>query len=261
MLFHGRPRRTAVRVGFVLGLLASGSATSAEVKGLTAAIQAPARPATLAPLPEASQSEAPIRSPVVEKARSDGREAYRRISRTEAERQEVPFELVDAVMRVESAFNPLASGAAGEVGLMQIMPPTARLLGHRGSNQDLAVPETNIRLGTTYLAQAWKLAKQDICTTVMKYRAGHNETRFSVLSVRYCERVRTHLASLGYPLTGRVPEPTFGFKADVTRMGIGIGTQAAARRLATGRKLKSRVGWSAHDARMKALIARGRLSL
>jgi Transglycosylase SLT domain len=193
--------------------------------------------------------------------RSDPREAYRRISRIEAERLGVPFALIDAVMRVESAYNPLASGAAGEVGLMQIMPPTARLLGHQGSSQDLAVPETNIRLGATYLAGAWKLAKEDVCTAVMKYRAGHNETRFSVLSVRYCVRVREHLAALGYPVTGIVPEPTFGFKADTTRMGIAIGTQQAARRLASGRKLKSRVNWSAYDARMKALVARGRLSL
>lgn len=192
---------------------------------------------------------------------SDPREAYRRISRMEAERLGVPFELVDAVMRIESAYNPLASGAAGEVGLMQIMPPTARLLGHQGTNQDLAVPETNIRLGATYLAGAWKLGKQDICTAVMKYRAGHNETRFSVLSVRYCVRVREHLASLGYPLTGTVPEPTFGFRADTTRMGIAIGTQQAARRLASGRKLKSRINWSAHDGRMKELVARGRFSL
>jgi soluble lytic murein transglycosylase-like protein len=193
--------------------------------------------------------------------RSDPREAYRRISRLEAERLGVPFALVDAVMRVESAYNPLASGAAGEVGLMQIMPPTARMLGHQGNNQDLAIPETNIRLGATYLAGAWKLSKQDICTAVMKYRAGHNETRFSVLSVRYCVRVREHLASLGYPVTGTVPEPTFGFRADITRMGIAIGTQQAARRLASGRKLKSRVNWSAYDSRMKELTAKGRVGL
>lgn len=212
--------------------------------------QVPAAPSSPAPAPPPDNT-----------LRSDPREAYRRISRAEAARLGVPFALVDAVMRVESAYNPLASGAAGEVGLMQIMPPTARLLGHQGTNQDLAVPETNIRLGATYLAGAWKLAKEDICTAVMKYRAGHNETRFSVLSVRYCVRVREHLASLGYPVTGTVPEPTFGFRADTTRMGVAIGTQQAARRLASGRKLKSRVNWSAYDARMKELTARGRVGL
>jgi hypothetical protein len=45
----------------------------------------------------------------------------------------------------------------------------------------------------------------------MKYRAGHGETRFSVKSVDYCKRVRDHLASVGFPVTGTVPKPTFGF--------------------------------------------------
>ncbi len=188
-------------------------------------------------------------------------DSFRAISAREAIKAGLPPEVADAVMRVESAYKPGARGAAGEVGLMQVMPPTARMLGFAGTLEELAVPETNIRLGVRYLAEAWRLANGDICTTVMKYRAGHNERRFSVLSVRYCREVRTHLASAGYQVTGLVPEPTFGFRSDVTRMGIAIGTQQAARRLASGRKLKSRVGWSEHDARMKVLVARGRVSL
>ncbi len=190
-----------------------------------------------------------------------GKDSFRKLAAREAEKYDMPSALADAVMRVESNYNPRAAGAAGEVGLMQVMPPTARMLGHKGTLEELADPETNIRLGVAYLGQAWKLAKGDICTAVMKYRAGHNETRFSVLSVRYCVNVRTHLASVGHPVTGLVPEATFGFKADTTRMGVAIGTQQAAKRLATGRKLKSRVQWSAHDERMRALVARGRVSL
>ncbi len=189
------------------------------------------------------------------------REAFRAIARREALARGLPPEMADAVMRTESAYRPDARGAAGEIGLMQVMPPTARMLGFKGTPAELADPEINIGLGVRYLAEAWRLARGDICTAAMKYRAGHNETRFSVLSVQYCIKVRSHLASVGYQITGLVPEPTFGFRADTTRMGVAIGTQQAARRLASGRKLKSRVGWSAHDARMKALVARGRVSL
>jgi Transglycosylase SLT domain len=192
---------------------------------------------------------------------SSSPDSFRSISAREAIRAGLPPEIADAVMRTESAYKPGARGAAGEIGLMQVMPPTARMLGFTGTLEELAVPETNIRLGVRYLAEAWRLAEGDICTAVMKYRAGHNERRFSVLSVRYCQQVRSHLASVGYQVTGLVPEPTFGFRSDVTRMGIAIGTQQAARRLASGRKLKSRVGWSEHDARMRALVARGRVSL
>lgn len=190
-----------------------------------------------------------------------GREAYRAIARREAARLGLPFEMADAVMRVESAYRADAHGAAGEIGLMQVMPPTARMLGFAGTLEELADPETNIALGVRYLAEAWRLARGDICTAAMKYRAGHRETRFSVLSVRYCVNVRAHLASLGYAVTGEVPPATFGLRADTTRMGIAIGTQQAARRLATGRKVKSRVGWGDHDRRMRELMARGRVSL
>ena len=191
----------------------------------------------------------------------DGTASYRALAKTISAEQALPSELVDAVMYVESNYNPLASGNDGEVGLMQIMPPTARMLGFSGSNQQLADPETNIRLGTRYLAEAWRLADQDICTTVMKYRAGWREKRFSVLSVRYCERVRAHLVSVGYPVTGLVPLPTFGFRTDEFHQGVQLGSIAAKRRLASGKKLRSRVAWGNYDARMKELDRKSRISL
>jgi hypothetical protein len=186
---------------------------------------------------------------------------YRRLLIDEAEQYGLPPSLADAVMRVESNYNPSARGRDGEYGLMQVMPPTARMLGFTGPIEGLAEPETNIRLGVRYLAGAWRLAKGDICTAAMKYRAGHGETRFSLLSVQYCQRVRQHLAAINFPITGDVPEPTFGFSRDTTRMGIAIGTQQAAKRLASGRKLRSRVGWATYDSRMRELSRRGRLGL
>jgi Transglycosylase SLT domain len=182
-----------------------------------------------------------------------GKADFRALALTIAKEKDLPFELLDAVMRVESNYNPKARGGDGEVGLMQVMPPTARLLGFDGTLAELADPETNIRLGARYLGEAWRLSGRDVCTAVMKYRAGWRETRFSVLSVRYCVQVRTHLASLGFPLTGSVPEPTFGFRADEFHQGVQLGSIAARRRLASGKKLRSRVNWAQYDQRMKAL--------
>jgi soluble lytic murein transglycosylase-like protein len=213
-----------------------------------------------------AQAQQPaVEDPSPDKTVTDNRaeriQRYRLIAKTEAEKLGLPASMADAVMRVESNYNPAARGKDGEYGLMQIMPPTARLLGLQGPIETLAEPETNIRLGVKYLAEAWRLGKGDICTTVMKYRAGHGESRFSVLSVRYCERVRQHLASVGYPVTGSIPEPTFGFRADTTRMGIAIGTQQAAKRLASGKKLRSRANWAGYDSRMRDLDKRGKVSL
>lgn len=121
-------------------------------------------------------------------------------------------------MAVESRYNSGAIGIDGEVGLMQVMLPTARMLGFTGAPAELAVPEVNVHYGAQYLASAWRLAGGDLCTATMKYRAGHGETRFSFLSVDYCVRVRAHLAANGVPITGSVPQPTFGSPAGSGRI-------------------------------------------
>ncbi|MEO5756399.1 MAG: lytic transglycosylase domain-containing protein [Mesorhizobium sp.] len=129
--------------------------------------------------------------------------------------------LAHAVMEIESGFDPDARGGDGEVGLMQVMPSTARMLGFRGSLDELGAPATNIALGVAYLALANKRSSGDLCTTVMKYRAGHNETRFSALSVRYCQRARAILARDGLEVTGPLPVATFGFSTLSENLDIG----------------------------------------
>ncbi len=107
-----------------------------------------------------------------------GQQSFRDLAESEAKRAGLSPEIADAVMAVESGYNPGAIGGAGEIGLMQILPSTARMLGFAGTDADLAVPEANIHYGVAYLAQAWRLAGGDLCTAVMKYRAGHGESRF-----------------------------------------------------------------------------------
>jgi soluble lytic murein transglycosylase-like protein len=137
----------------------------------------------------------------------------------EARRLGLPPEIADAVTHTESRFNQAAIGGDGEIGLMQVLPSTARMMGFSGSLAELAVPETNIRYGVGYLAQAWRLARGDLCTAVMKYRAGHGETRFSHLSVDYCLKVRSRLTARGFAVTGTVPVATFGNPAGAARLG------------------------------------------
>ncbi len=64
-----------------------------------------------------------------------------------ARRHGVPPALVKAVVRVESAFDPLAISRKGAMGLMQLMPGTARHLGVR----DAFRADQNIAGGTRYL--------------------------------------------------------------------------------------------------------------
>jgi soluble lytic murein transglycosylase-like protein len=57
--------------------------------------------------------------------------------------------LVRAVVQVESAFNPSAYSPKGAMGLMQLMPATARDFGVRNPFN----PEENVRAGVAYLRQ------------------------------------------------------------------------------------------------------------
>jgi soluble lytic murein transglycosylase-like protein len=191
----------------------------------------------------------------------EGRSLYRDLVKKAAERAGLPPEIADAVVRTESAYNPNVTGAVGEIGLMQVRPSTARLLGFTGSLEELREPHNNIALGVAYLAGAWRLANGDICTAVMKYRAGHGETRFSERSIDYCVRVRSYLAAANYPVTGEVPSPTLGFVDTGPRWGFGTGSVAAARRLASHTKLRSRVAWGAYDRDMKSFDARARAAI
>ncbi|MDX6804584.1 lytic transglycosylase domain-containing protein [Terrihabitans rhizophilus] len=174
------------------------------------------------------------------------------IVRTTAAKAGMPPELADAVATVESNYNTGARGYDGEIGMMQILPSTARMLGFYGTNQELADPATNARYAVEYLSSAWRKASGDICTTVMKYRAGHGETRFSHKSVAYCVRVRELLAAQGFPVTGVVPPATFGDSR---------GTVASAGRVRSGgpkasRGRRSKIDWARYERRVKEIDAR-----
>jgi len=157
---------------------------------------------------------------------------YRELAVCEAERTGLPPQIALAVIEIESGFDPSAKGSAGEVGLMQVMPPTARMLGFQGSDDELAEPAANIRLGVGYLARAHRLARGDLCTTLMKYRAGHRETRFSSLSVSYCSRARRILAREGFQLSGDLPAVNLGGKGSKAAAKSTAGTDGCSRRIA-----------------------------
>lgn len=119
-----------------------------------------------------------------------GSEGLRALVARHAAANGVPFSLADAVVRIESRYNPRAAHA-GNFGLMQIRHQTARGLGYSGSASGLLDAETNARYGMKYLAMAYKMAGGDTCRTVMKYQSGHMTTRMSGANRTYCAKVRT----------------------------------------------------------------------
>ncbi len=65
--------------------------------------------------------------------------------------------LVDSVIKVESNYNPNAVSPKGAQGLMQLMPPTAQMLGVNDSFD----PAENIEAGVKYLKYLQDLYKDD----------------------------------------------------------------------------------------------------
>ena len=109
----------------------------------------------------------------------------------------VPVSLAHAVISVESNYQPNIVGSAGEIGLMQIKPATARMLGYSGSVAGLYNPETNIKYGIKYLAMAQDLGGGSTCGTILKYNAGHAAKRMNPVSSAYCAKVKVQMAALG----------------------------------------------------------------
>jgi hypothetical protein len=196
-----------------------------------------------------------------------GRIRFAPLLNAAAAQYSLPSALADAVATVESAYEPQARGAAGEVGLMQVRPSTAAMLGFRGGLEQLADPATNIRLGVKYLAGAWQATGGRLCDRLMKYRAGYGEDSLSLRSVIYCRRARDYLASIGSPLaTGpgaEIPPITPAMlTADALTRSPDIApmflTPAAAKRLRHGKRTAedSRQYWIAEEAYIRTLRSR-----
>ncbi len=156
----------------------------------------PSKMALLGPV-----SEPPAAGPVKSEAVTQGpapsatsRDGVRALIALHAKEQGVPVTLADAVVRVESTYNPRASNGPN-LGLTQISYPTARAMGYSGPPSGLYDANTNLRYGIKYLANAYRLSKGNTCQTILKYQAGHGAVTMTAAARAYCSKVVTLLAS------------------------------------------------------------------
>ncbi len=121
-----------------------------------------------------------------------------------AERYGVRAELVRAIIKVESNFNPRALSRKGARGLMQLMPGTAAAF----KVTDSFDPEQNIRGGVAYLSRLLNRYANDETLALAAYNAGptavarygnrvppYRETRNYIRKVRAATRASSPQAS------------------------------------------------------------------
>jgi soluble lytic murein transglycosylase-like protein len=104
---------------------------------------------------------------------ADGSFPYASIVRQACELYSMPPELVFAVIKVESGFNPRAVSRTGAMGLMQLMPQTATLLAVTNPFD----PWQNIFGGVRYLRSLVNGFNGDVSLALAGYNAGAGAVR------------------------------------------------------------------------------------
>lgn len=96
----------------------------------------------------------------------------RRLVNKWAKEYDVPAALIHRVIQRESDYRAEARNGP-YYGMMQILPQTARTMGHRGPASELLDADTNLKYAVKYLRGAWLLSRGSHDTAVMWYAKGY----------------------------------------------------------------------------------------
>jgi hypothetical protein len=175
--------------------------------GVTGAVQDVAKTVTNAPA-QVAQAPAAIANVAdqVKQAFFQKEVPFGGIIYSEAKKNDLPPELVAAVVHTESKFVPTARSNRGAVGLMQLVPKTGRWLGAH----NLTDPAQNIQAGAKYLRYLTDRFSGDQQKAIAAYNAGEgNVRRFNGVppfkeTRNYVQKVRSFQQDLGARVDGQV---------------------------------------------------------
>jgi hypothetical protein len=151
------------------------------------------------------------------RSHGSGPEAIRQVIGQTARRLEVDPGLVDAVVKVESGYDPRALSPKGAQGLMQLIPSTAA----RFSVQNPFDPAENVRGGVTYLRQLLRQFDGNVPLTLAAYNAGEGAVeRYGGVPPYGETRDYVRRVTEIYPRTRIAPPSTEASGSDHARAGI-----------------------------------------
>ncbi len=99
-----------------------------------------------------------------------------RVAHREANRANLPIDLVLGVIHTESLFQRFAISVVGAQGLMQIMPFWKKEIGRPKDN--LMDIDTNLRYGCTILSYYLKRSKNNITEALARYNGSYGKMKY-----------------------------------------------------------------------------------
>ncbi|MDZ7921241.1 lytic transglycosylase domain-containing protein [Rhodoferax sp.] len=151
---------------------------------------------------------------------------YRKIQpllKEAAARYRVDYELLQALVATESGFDAAAVSPKGAIGLMQVMPDTARRFGVDSDRwlsieTKLADPKININLGTRYLRLLIDMFPGKLDLALASYNAGEGAVQRAGNKVPNYKETQNYVATVGELYAALKPVPVAQVRASNGRV-------------------------------------------
>jgi soluble lytic murein transglycosylase-like protein len=119
-----------------------------------------------------------------------------------AQRYRVDYALLQALVATESGFDAAAVSPKGAIGLMQVMPDTARRFGvdsdrWKSVEAKLADPKTNVNLGTRYLRLLIDMFPGKLDLALAAYNAGEGAVQRAGNKVPNYKETQNYVSTVG----------------------------------------------------------------